>query len=164
MFYYSPSTNSPLVCCFHCNTTVCNSSVILRRLDDLPVITWRSLSCLLKKTSHAFVFCCRSVRAHSNSLVFILQTAWWVRGGCQTVRSSCDEHADHTVGHSGGGVPGRLSSGSVSHLSELQTTVAPSMDRWEECKWKTKLQNHQENEKFWQKRANLPVPEENKEQ
>lgn len=43
---------------------------------------------------------------------FILQSERWDVNGGSRGRSTCAEHVARTVRHSGGGVPGRLSSGS----------------------------------------------------
>lgn len=84
-----------------------SSSGILRRLGDLPVITCRSPS----RGAEGNVPLRVQPRRRSN-VGFILQPERWDVHGCWRGRSTCAEHVARTVRHSGGGVPGRLSSGS----------------------------------------------------
>lgn len=132
-YFFSHSLNSSSVYCFNCylvHCAVCSSSVILWRLGDVPVITCGSLSLRGEENVPDSCFCCNSDRVRRSRLVFIPRTARWVLDGCRRASSTCDEHAARTVWHSGGGVPGRLSSGFVSHRSAVNssTAVAPSID------------------------------------
>lgn len=97
---------------------VCSSWGILRRLGDVPVITCRSLSRCAEGNVPLRVL----LQVQQPQRRSIQQPGRWDVNGWERGRST--EHVARTVRHSGGGVPGRLSSGSP--LTGVQSTPCNS--------------------------------------
>lgn len=110
-------------CCSVCIQQLCHPTY-LQLPADLQ-LSWRA-----EENDLRFVVL---LQIRDFTRVFLLQ---WMLGGCLGARSTCDEHAARIVWHAGGGVPGRLSSGFLSHRGAVndqqqqqqQAAVAPSID------------------------------------